>query len=415
MKTYSGRARLGRGARRVLPLGGIAAIAAALLTAGGAMAAGPAASSSASKAPIKIGAITELSGIGTLPDYTDGAKAYYKQLNASGGIQGRKIQYIIADSAGDVTKANQAARRLVDSDKVVMLEGGFSFADCPVNGQFYVKSGIINSPIAFDKTCYNNPNIVPVGNGPSVGYGANMYYASEVLKLKRVCTMSFNFPGQTATTNDVIKRFEKFTKKKIALHVENVDPAQSVLTALLRVKSAKCDALVAGAQTSVTSGLVKEAARQGMNNVKFLFGPNNYDPSFLKAAGSAAKLGGGMIDTAPYTDTSIPGVKGMLRAMKAANVKTTGASAAGYTVASVTGKVLQSIKGPITRQSVTKAYKALKKPIKVPLMAQTFSYRSATNHQNPQPGIWIMGVTADGKWKVMTRKPIILPKGFITS
>jgi branched-chain amino acid transport system substrate-binding protein len=44
-------------------------------------------------------------------------------INATGGINGRKVQLVIYDTQGDATKAVQAANRLIKEDKVVAIIG----------------------------------------------------------------------------------------------------------------------------------------------------------------------------------------------------------------------------------------------------------------------------------------------------
>lgn len=75
--------------------------------------------------PIKIGLITPLTG----PVSTYGQSVRNsvvlgtEQINASGGIQGRPIELIILDDKGDATEAAQAARRLIDREKVALIIG----------------------------------------------------------------------------------------------------------------------------------------------------------------------------------------------------------------------------------------------------------------------------------------------------
>ena len=75
--------------------------------------------------PIKIGGMFALSGpwanIGT--DQRDSCKFVFDKLNAEGGINGRKIEFIQADTEGDPTKALLAAKRLTEQEKVAAIIG----------------------------------------------------------------------------------------------------------------------------------------------------------------------------------------------------------------------------------------------------------------------------------------------------
>ncbi len=49
--------------------------------------------------------------------------AYFKMINDEGGINGRKITFIILDSQSDPAKALPMAQELVEKDQVLLLAG----------------------------------------------------------------------------------------------------------------------------------------------------------------------------------------------------------------------------------------------------------------------------------------------------
>jgi branched-chain amino acid transport system substrate-binding protein len=78
------------------------------------------------KGTIKIGmfgAVTSSNGVFAKGLY--GAAAIYKDVNAKGGINGRKLELIIEDDACDGDKTISVVKKLVDQDKVFMLHGGW--------------------------------------------------------------------------------------------------------------------------------------------------------------------------------------------------------------------------------------------------------------------------------------------------
>lgn len=78
----------------------------------------------ASEHPIKVGNITSVTGLGgTFEGYYNGVVAYFKWLNAQGGINGRKVEFIAKDDGGDPAKNAAAARELLLTEKVVALVG----------------------------------------------------------------------------------------------------------------------------------------------------------------------------------------------------------------------------------------------------------------------------------------------------
>jgi branched-chain amino acid transport system substrate-binding protein len=89
--------------------------------------AGPAASQKkydpgASDTEIKIGNINPYSGpasaYGTIGKSID---AFFKKINAEGGINGRKVNFISYDDGYSPPKAVEQARKLVESDEVLLI------------------------------------------------------------------------------------------------------------------------------------------------------------------------------------------------------------------------------------------------------------------------------------------------------
>jgi len=92
----------------------------------------------ADSAPIKIGALFSVTGPPSFlgePE-RNSAKMIVDEINAKGGVKGRKFELVVYDTGGDATKAVQAANRLIKEDKVVAIIGpsttGESMAVIPV-------------------------------------------------------------------------------------------------------------------------------------------------------------------------------------------------------------------------------------------------------------------------------------------
>jgi branched-chain amino acid transport system substrate-binding protein len=75
---------------------------------------------------IRIGAVLSVTGpasfLGEPEEKT--LKMYVEELNARGGVGGRKIQLVTYDDGGDANKARTFATRLVEEDKVAAMVGG---------------------------------------------------------------------------------------------------------------------------------------------------------------------------------------------------------------------------------------------------------------------------------------------------
>ncbi len=75
---------------------------------------------------VTIGAHFPLTGVAA-PGYSEiptGARAYYDYVNAHGGVDGRKIQYIVKDDAYNPTKTSEVTNELVLQDEIFAMVGG---------------------------------------------------------------------------------------------------------------------------------------------------------------------------------------------------------------------------------------------------------------------------------------------------
>ena len=81
-------------------------------------------------APIKIGLLNSLSGVLSITEKSihNGAALAVDEVNAAGGVNGRRLQPITEDYASDFTVAVQKAQKLITQDKVAIVVGGYTSA-----------------------------------------------------------------------------------------------------------------------------------------------------------------------------------------------------------------------------------------------------------------------------------------------
>jgi branched-chain amino acid transport system substrate-binding protein len=80
--------------------------------------------------PIKIGTILSVTGPAAFlgQDMKDGAQLAVDEINAAGGINGRKIDWTFYDAQSETQRAIGFARRLLNNDKVDFIVGGGSMS-----------------------------------------------------------------------------------------------------------------------------------------------------------------------------------------------------------------------------------------------------------------------------------------------
>jgi branched-chain amino acid transport system substrate-binding protein len=106
---------------------------------------------------IKVGVITDTTGGGAsgFSSTEIGIKAYFNAVNAAGGVNGQKIEYVMADSQTSAPATLTAAQKLVQTDKV--------FAILPVTSTWYgaeaytLKAGVPVVGPGFDGTEWSDP------------------------------------------------------------------------------------------------------------------------------------------------------------------------------------------------------------------------------------------------------------------
>ena len=121
--------------------------------------------------PIKVGAIvtkqpgTDFTGI------TGMAQAYFNCVNDNGGINGRPIQYVVAEEQTNPQQVSALAAKLIQDDQVLAIVGSTSLIDCTVNHAFYEQNNFNGIDAGVAPDCFNTPNISAVNMGP--------YYSTE--------------------------------------------------------------------------------------------------------------------------------------------------------------------------------------------------------------------------------------------
>ena len=100
-------------------------VAAFLVAACGSSGGGGGGTNSYSGKTIKLGAVLSITGAGGVygPQSRDGAMLAVKQINASGGVNGAKIELTVEDDASDKAQSAQKAQTLIQSNQVMAVLG----------------------------------------------------------------------------------------------------------------------------------------------------------------------------------------------------------------------------------------------------------------------------------------------------
>jgi branched-chain amino acid transport system substrate-binding protein len=94
--------------------------------------------------PIKIGAVLSVTGPAAYlgdPELKT-LQLQVERLNAAGGVLGRKIEFIHYDDGGEAGKANNFAKRLIESDKVDLILGASTTGATMAMAPLVEKAGV---------------------------------------------------------------------------------------------------------------------------------------------------------------------------------------------------------------------------------------------------------------------------------
>src|SRR5258708_4904660 len=133
---------------------------------------------------IKIGNIMPYSGpasaygvIGRTED------AYFKKINAEGGINGRKINFISYDDAYSPPKAVEEGRRLVESDEVLLIFGPLGTGSNSAIQKYMNEKKVPQLFVQTGATKWNDPKQFPWTMGWAPNYQSEgRIYAKYILK-----------------------------------------------------------------------------------------------------------------------------------------------------------------------------------------------------------------------------------------
>jgi branched-chain amino acid transport system substrate-binding protein len=226
-----------------------------------------ASTSLAQQAPILIYGIMELSGTGATPgtNFDNGVKLAVKEINAAGGILGRKIDYQSTDTQTNPGIAKAVAQKAVDQKAYVVLGPVHSGSMIVSMGETR-KAEITNftGGEAAVITQQKNPYVFRTSFTKSSSMPKVARYIKDQLKAGTVAI--------TFTNNDFGKGGRDEMKKALAAQNINVvadistDPGQiDMSSAVLQIKQANPDVLFAYLTEEEGARLLRELKKQGFN------------------------------------------------------------------------------------------------------------------------------------------------------
>jgi branched-chain amino acid transport system substrate-binding protein len=238
---------------------------------------------------IKIGNIMPYSGpasaYGVIGKTID---AYFKKVNAEGGINGRKINFISYDDAYSPPKAVEQVRKLVESDEVLLV---FDPLGTPSNTaiQKYMNSKKVPQLfVATGATKWNDPKNFPWTMGWQPSYQTEgQIYARYVLKEKPNAKIAILYQNDDYG-KDYLKGFKDGLGSKANLIVaespyEVTEP--TIDSHMVKLKASWADVFFNIATPKFAAQAIKKAAELDWKPLHFLNNVSSSSGSVIKPAG----------------------------------------------------------------------------------------------------------------------------------
>ncbi|HSB73112.1 MAG TPA: ABC transporter substrate-binding protein [Candidatus Methylomirabilis sp.] len=268
---------------------------------------------------IKIGFFAPITG----PAAADGASAQHavelavKDVNASGGIKGKKVELIVYDDRFSPQEAVAIANKLIEKDRVVGVVSGSYSGPTRVTAPIFAKAGV---PMVAGYAVH--PDVTKAGesnfrNGflGEVEGGAAGEYAVKVLKSKGPAVIYMDNDFGREISAGFIKRAEKLGAKVVAQQIYKFPGEKDFRPFLTRIKDAKPDLIFAAGYYNEAALIVRQAKELGIA-VQILAEEGFDSPKFIELAGKDSE--GVIIATNLDRDDSRPVVQNFLKNYKAA-------------------------------------------------------------------------------------------------
>ena len=241
---------------------------------------------------IVIGTYTDLSGVTAMwgVNNTNAWRMVFDDVNSEGGINGRKIKYIVEDNQYQIPRSVQAANKLINRDGVFIMvaNGGTPMNNATMPDQ--LAKGVANVfPLTSARSMYEPLNHLKFGLAASyydqMRSGVKLFV--EQHHSKTICAMS----QDTDFGRDVMDgaRDElKALNMKLAAETLHKPTDTDFSASVARLRDANCDLILFGTITRDTIQIVSAIRKIGWN-VEMLGQAASYDEAVAEVPGGVTE------------------------------------------------------------------------------------------------------------------------------
>ncbi|QOG19588.1 MULTISPECIES: ABC transporter substrate-binding protein [Bradyrhizobium] len=327
--------------------------------------------SGASDTEIRIGNIMPYSGPASAYAAIGKAEeAYFNKVNAEGGINGRKIKFISYDDAYSPPKTVEQARKLVESDGVLLIFGSLGTSTNSAIRKYMNEKKVPQLFVASGASKWNDPKQYPwtMGWQPSYASEARIY-AKYIMKEKPDAKISVLYQNDDFG-KDYLKGLKDGLGAKASMIVmeDGYDTSEPAIDEhVVKLKASGADVFISITTPKFAAQAIKKAAEINWHPVHIISNVSASVGGVLEPAGIEISQG---VLSATYTkDGSDPqwnaddGMKKFYNFIAQYDPKANKLDAGvvfGYAASQTMVKVLQMCGDDLTRENVMKQAASLK-------------------------------------------------------
>jgi len=247
---------------------------------------------------VKIGFFAPITG----PAAADGMSAKnavelgLKDVNASGGVKGKKVDLIVYDDRLNAQEAVAIANKLIEKDKVVGVASGSYSGPTRVSAPIFQKAGIpmvagyaVHPDVTWDPT-QKKPNdfIFRQGFLAEVEGAAAAEFAVKNLKAKKMSIIAMDNDFGRSISAGFASRAEKLGGTILTKQMYKFPGEKDFRPFLTRIKEGNPELIFAAGYYNEAAAMARQAKELGIKST--LMGEEGFDsPKFLEIAGPAAE------------------------------------------------------------------------------------------------------------------------------
>src|ERR1700675_4031978 len=239
---------------------------------------------------IKIGNIMPYSGPASAYGVIGKTEeAYFRKINAEGGINGRKISFVTYDDAYSPPKTVEQARKLVESDEVLLIFNSLGTAMNSAIQKYMNAKKIPQLFVATGATKWNDPKEFPWTMGWQPNYQSEtQIYAKYILKEKPDARIAVMYQNDDYG-KDYLKGLKDGLGAKAATMIvaeESFETSEPTVDShIVKLKSTNADIFINIATPKFAAQAIKKISEIGWKPLHFLNNVSISIGSVMKPAG----------------------------------------------------------------------------------------------------------------------------------